>query len=358
MNSESLLLHQKGAGLQKSGDLPAARDAYIAALALDPRLELTRANLAGICYQLGEIDHAITNYQLLLEAHPLNIKARFNLAMVYAAIGRYEQAGQAFRGVLQLAPDHALALTNLARILIQQSRHGEAIAALEQLLRINPQDPGIYYQLGRLQLTIGDATTAEKTWLLGMSIQDDYQPILLALANLGNQRSQWHLCQQYAQKVLRAHPDHAQALLLCAESHTRLLEHNQARIILQQLLHYYPEQVEGLFQLGVLQHTSGDLNNAKKLLISALTINEQHAGCHNELGTIFYREGNWSLALHHYREAVSINPENPIIQANIGFTHLALGEREAAAQSFETYLNKPDVSDAITHSVQCALSLL
>ena len=64
---------------RSNNDLPAARDAYQRALALDQHNVSARNNLAEVLAKLGQSDAAIQQLKLLLKDHPKHPAARQNL---------------------------------------------------------------------------------------------------------------------------------------------------------------------------------------------------------------------------------------------------------------------------------------
>ncbi|MDB5098696.1 MAG: Tetratricopeptide 2 repeat protein [Cyanobacteria bacterium RYN_339] len=359
MNKEAIQLHQQGVELQQRGALREAAEAYQAALALDPRLELTRSNLAMAHYQLGEIEQAIFHYKQLLADHPLNVKARYNLGVVYASIGRYEQAIGEYRQVLHHEAGHAMALNNLAWILGQQQRYGEAIAALERLLEINPGDTAVLFQLGQLHKLTGNPAQAETYWRTVATVDPRHVQALLAMAEAARQRQDWHGTLKWALEALGADANHPAAQIMAARAHMHLMEYQQATDLLMALGRKHPNLAEVRFHLGSLHHTLDRLPEARHHLAEAVRLGDNtHFEYHNEYGTVLYRLGEYDDAAEQFREAEGLAPDNAVIKANLGFTYMMLGERDAAGQYFEAFMSNPEASEAVRLSVRCALDLL
>lgn len=358
MNNEAIQLHQQGVELQHRGAMREAVEAYAAALALDPRLELTRSNLAMVHYQLGEIEQAVTQYRALLEDHPLNVKARYNLGVVYASIGRYDQALAEYRQVLSLEPGHAMALSNMAWILQQQQRYGDAVVVLERLLQINPSDTATLVQLGNLHKLNGDLQQAETYWRTVLTVDPRHVQAALAMADSAYQRRDWHGTLKWALDALGADPNHPAAQIMAARAHMNLLEYQQATELLISLGEKHPNLAEVRFHLGSLYHTLDRLPEARHHLAEAVRLDPHHFEYLNEYGTVLYRQGEVEDAADAFRVAEELAPDNPIVKANLGFAYMLLGHRDAAGQYFEAFLANPDGNESVRMSVQCALDLL
>ncbi|MEB3195571.1 MAG: tetratricopeptide repeat protein [Candidatus Sericytochromatia bacterium] len=357
METDAIALHEQGVRFQRAGQLREAAEAYEAALALTPGLELARSNLALVRYQLGENEASIAHYQTLLAEHPFNAKARFNLGVVYASIGQLDQAAAEYRQVLTLEPGHAMALANLAWLLQQQHRFGEAVSALERLHQLTPDDLNVLYQLGNLHKQVGDHGEAEACWQQVTNRDPRHVPALIALADLARQRQDDRRTLSLALDALAIDPQHPAAMILAARAHVALLEYGEASRLLTELAERFPNNAEVRYHLGVLASLRRDFGPARLHLAEACRLAPQWLEAHLELGAVFYQLGLYDDAIDHFRMAEGLAPANAVIKANIGYAYLAIGEREAAAQYFEAYEARPSEVPEIDLAVRCALDL-
>lgn len=170
MHPEALAHHQAGLAYQQQGHLEAAALEFEQALALDPRLDLTRELLAAVRHQMGDHALAIGHYRHLLEAQPDNLKILFNLGASCCAAGELGQAEAAFARCHRLDPRFAPALSSLAWIYQQQGNQGAAAASLNLLLQLDPGDDAATYQLALLLRD--QARDAEAIRILGDLVRD------------------------------------------------------------------------------------------------------------------------------------------------------------------------------------------
>lgn len=101
----------------ESGDLPAAADAYRAALAAGPPSASLCFSLAECLYRLSDLSAARERYAMAIELDETFVEARANLGCVLAELGQTELAIAALQGALQLHPDYADAHLHLAQLL-------------------------------------------------------------------------------------------------------------------------------------------------------------------------------------------------------------------------------------------------
>lgn len=147
MHPKALAHHQAGLQYQQQGNLRAAAEEYERALAIDARLDLTRMNLAGVLYQLGEYAGAIEHYRQVLDVQPDNLKVVYNLGVAYSAAGQLGDAVSHFLRCLKLDPNFLPALTSLNWIYQQQGNSVGAITVMTQIARLTPEDHATRYQL-------------------------------------------------------------------------------------------------------------------------------------------------------------------------------------------------------------------
>ncbi|MBC2734785.1 MAG: DUF115 domain-containing protein [Desulfobacteraceae bacterium] len=62
---------------------------------------------------------------------------------------------------------------------------------------------------------------------------------------------------------------------------------------------------------------------------------------HNDLGVLYYNQGNTQISFSHYKEAVRIEPQNPVFQKNLAdFYYIVRGEVQSALEIYVDLLSK------------------
>jgi Flp pilus assembly protein TadD len=103
--------------LAQAGHTDAARDAYLATLALDPSHFGALNDLGTLLYGVGFRAAARTAYAEAIRHHPGNPTARVNLANALLADGEADEARLHYEAALIAAPDHPDAHQGLANLL-------------------------------------------------------------------------------------------------------------------------------------------------------------------------------------------------------------------------------------------------
>ncbi len=108
----------------------------------------------------GDTDHGISRLEQLEAAHPdfEPVPVALGAALVHEK--QYAKAETELRRALQLKPGDLAAKSDLAATLLALERKEEAEPLLKELAASEPNNPAIFYQLGKLQLDRGDRKEA------------------------------------------------------------------------------------------------------------------------------------------------------------------------------------------------------
>jgi tetratricopeptide (TPR) repeat protein len=115
-----------GVAYYQMGQLSDARDAFVAAVALDPLNGISRYNLGCTLEELGEYDQAIDHLRRAARAMPAHADVHFNLALAYEKRGERRAARDHWTLYLRYAPNGAWAEQARARLRQSSTRRKNA----------------------------------------------------------------------------------------------------------------------------------------------------------------------------------------------------------------------------------------
>jgi len=92
------------------------------------------------------------------------------------------------------------------------------------------------------------------------------------------------------------------------------------------------------YNLGVLYHYQGKLEEAEKQYLEALRINPNHAEAHNNLGALYHYQGKLEEAEKQYLEAIRINPNDAKAHNNLGVLYYNQRQLEKAVKHFREFV--------------------
>jgi tetratricopeptide (TPR) repeat protein len=119
-----------------------ARDAFEAAMKLDPQMPDAFGTAGAIAYEMGDAAQAETYLRRAILLHPNHPAAHNNLGNLLGETNRFEEAQFHFEIALRLRPDYAGARYDYALALIRARRLDEARAQLQAILQITDA-PGV-----------------------------------------------------------------------------------------------------------------------------------------------------------------------------------------------------------------------
>lgn len=330
--------------------------------------------------------------------------AEFETAVSCHQAGEFAQAERGYLAVLQAEPCHALANHNLGALFTQQGKPAEGLCYLLAALEADPAcaQYWISYIDGLSQSGHGDAAKevlamARQQGLQGASIdalaarldavaqshlKSSVQPPakqqkkLTELFGSGRQRE----AEKLARSMTADYPGYGFGWKVLGAV---TASSSDALLPLQKAAELLPDDFDVHYNLGLILHELGRLDEAALHYRRALQINPVYAHCHNNLGVtlqeqgllteaeLSYREAiaidpNYINALYNlgvvlqalgrpaeaeavYRKILSLNPEHAGAHCNLGTVLLGVGKNEAALESFRRAIQiKPDF--VVAHS--------
>lgn len=133
-------LYESALDLELAGQEREARQAYEAALELDPRLVSARINLGRLLHAAHAVPEAEALYRTALEHEPRNALAAFNLGVALEDQSKIDAAIEAYRRVVAIDADYADAHFNLSRLLEARGDRQGALRHLSRFRRLMQRD--------------------------------------------------------------------------------------------------------------------------------------------------------------------------------------------------------------------------
>ncbi|MCF8131041.1 MAG: tetratricopeptide repeat protein [Deltaproteobacteria bacterium] len=370
--------------------------------------------LGRICESLKKADDARTFFNRVLELEPWNMAARERLdelteRQVLEARGQKARAGdQWFSDTLVESPEK---MYKDAQELIRHGSDMEGIGALERLLESYPDFGLAHNDLGAHYFNQGKKEKALVHYEHAARIEpynDTFQKNLADFYYVEEGRMEEAL--QIYVKLLHSNPTDIETLLILGQICTSLEKADDASVFFKRVLELEPwnmdarersaeleqkektEDIQHELQDGWMngwgneseedrrQRTEGGgrddsaemlYQKAQKLINSDRkkeavdTLEElvasypDHTLAHNDLGVLYFHEGDKEKTLEHYEKAAELEPGNSIFQRNLAdFYYVILGRTEEAFEIYKKVLEaNPDDIESLTISGHISVSL-
>jgi tetratricopeptide (TPR) repeat protein len=327
---DPVLLAVAAAAAHRADNPDRARDLVARALAADPACADALSVRGRLELDDEDPDTAIETARQLALARPRLGRVLQAVAMLRA--GRIEEDPGLIAAVLADLPSDAGALNWFADALAGVDRLSDAHEVLDHLLRIAPQDARAHWSRGYVLYQLKDYTGAAAD--LDVAASRIADPDLTALRGLVA-----YLADDYPAAVRLLTPadgteEPQWAAAALGWSHLLLDEADAARNAFDRALRNNPDDAwatEGLARLA-LDSGDGDLKAAEAGLRHATEADSRNAVIHELLGEVLYRQDRKQEALESFSEALHLDPEYAVAQANKGLTTIALGDATAGIQ--------------------------
>lgn len=269
------------------GQFEEAEAAYQRALEHEPDYPGVRLNLGNNAYRRSQYREAIDQYRVELERHPGPAPWR-GIGRAYVELGAADSAETAFQSAIRRDSTYAPAYHSLALLYEDQGRFDQALRHARRALGSDSQNVGFEYQVGALELRSGNH--AEALRHLVRVVEE--QP--------------WHQ---------GAHYNIGQAL---------------ARLGHQEKAKEFMDRAEDLRQLeSKIQHLQSTVRSVP---------DDPYA--HAALGSALRRAGRNNDAMHAYKTASYLAPDNTDIRNNIANLYLVRNDTSRAIEEYRAILRR------------------
>lgn len=156
--------------LARTGRTAQAKRQLLAALELNPRSPALNARLGEILQQEGDLSGANIRYARAAGADPMFAHKLVSLAEMAYGEGRYDLAAEALRAVVRIEPDWADARRSLGVALMKSGELEEAIEHLERACELDPGSAECFIALGLAYRKSGSSREAEDAFARAVRI--------------------------------------------------------------------------------------------------------------------------------------------------------------------------------------------
>ena len=286
-----------GMALTRFVELDAATEMFNKALTLDPQMVDAHISLGLILAQRKQSASAREHFQKAIQVLgdlPAAAYPRYLLAQVLAEAEEFARALEEIEVAIKLRPDYSEAY--LSQGLLKKRLRDEpgALLAFKKTVELSPGNAKGRYELGAACLLAGQILPAIEHLQKSLELRP------------GDRFAMYHLC-----RALR-----------------RAGRNDDAKVCQQQL----SEIIEG--QLKAADLSAGELNNA---------------------GVRLEQAGEFNGALVKYREAVGLDPLNPVFKRNLALVLCRLGRWEEAVVELKEVLEIDPADAKATKALYMAL---
>jgi tetratricopeptide (TPR) repeat protein len=179
LNHSTMAHLQRGAELERAGELEEAIREHETAFITDPNNVQVHVNLISLYGRTRDFAKARQHFNEAIRLNPGRSDAWYNYGVLLFGDKEYAGAETAYRHALEINPSYAEAHNNLGVIYEQQSRLDDAAAEFRQAIASKPDYPLARFQLGRLLVNQQNYDEAIQHFLRAIEPETDETPTYL-----------------------------------------------------------------------------------------------------------------------------------------------------------------------------------
>jgi len=365
-SGSAALFNNLGTHYLARGDRGGARQAYLAAIRINPRDPNANRQLAQIAIEakhgsealryLGRLPQeeqatpavSIVRAQALAAAgepsaaeslllHTLeqsrdDPRVAFSAGIVFAGWKHYEKAEEAFTVALRAAPTDFDVQYNLGLAALGAKHFDRAADALQVALRQRPDDPDCLYNLARVYDGQNRTDLAVAPLERAQSLAPERPDILLLLATLTEKLDYYRDAATAYDRYLKLRPQDDQAWRERGFALARAARTEDALRDLRAYVRRKPRDPRGLYELGVVE-TIRDRGKALSDFNAALSIDPNLIAARYARAVLYYQSGRYAEALKDLRTVLAHEPNHVGALDALGETELRFGHPHESVQA-------------------------
>lgn len=364
-----------GKVLAAQGKLEMAEKALAKSLDLEPSLVEPRFELLKI-YQATNNQQKITQtYQSILALDPNNHEALLGLAEHFYKLDQRSASLEILHKLGRRIDRDPTILSALFEIYLENKRFADGLWALNGMLQSAPHNSDLHYFAGVASNGLEQDNNALKHLKVVEPGSRFYANAVVLSAMIYHDQGKIDYAIDVVQKALSHDPGHTEYYLYLGSFYEELERFDEAVEVLHQgidkdarngklhfrmgviydkmglkdrsiaamknVLRLTPNDAEALNYLGYTYADMGiHLDEAETLIRSALRIKPDDGYIKDSLGWVYYKRGEYDLALEWLSKAVKLVPDDPVILEHLGDVYLKMDSKEKALQYYQRSLQK------------------
>jgi len=268
------------------------------------------------------INNAIHEFEEILRIDPTERQSFVMLGRLYQIKGDRDKATQIYKQLLGVEPGSEEGVTALAKLHMDAGNYKEAVDLLEQFVRTRPDSDGALQTLGEAYSDLQQYAKAADAYKRASDLDPDDIEIKKAQAEAAFRADQFDEALKLYQDLAKAAPDDGISLLRLGQIYRHQGKYDIARQYLQKASQSFPDSVEVQFNLVMLDHDEGRLEDALKRTNDILKKTEKANGRYTEAekqnrrlflvnqGMLNRDLGNFEAAVRTFQDVKTLTNEN------------------------------------------------
>ena len=325
------------------------------ALLIDPSNELGYLRLASHYHSTGQLLKAEQVYNAGLKNISTSERLASSLGRLYLSSGQNKAALEYYNEERLQSCNCASLYLDRAQLRAQASEDQAALNDLAKVLELKPELPEAWFWKGMIHSRQSQATEALAAFETAASFNTQQVAVWQQIAILQKQAGEQHSAITAIKKALRLEPDNYSLLQMYASLLEELLDQGDQRVIgtLSQTLlvmnGLFPKDYWTLAHLGTAVWQTGNEDEGRRLLQSALALKSDYTWAQLRLAQLYLDSKRWEDASFWLQEALRTNPENRWALQQLAECYERLNRSREAIRLMELWMQKPERTSLALH---------
>jgi tetratricopeptide (TPR) repeat protein len=331
--------------LQKKN--PEAEQELKIASDFSPVRSARRLRLVELKLQSGEVDSAKKLLTEIQAKAPDYLPAWIFAGRIAFAEKKYPECGEAVDRVLVQNPKNYEALVLRSQLRLAEGKIEAGVADLEKLNEYFPRIPAARYQLAVAYLLNKDTSRAIAALSQAISVDQDYVPAILLLADLNVHRGDALEALRSMNALIAKHPGIEKAHSIRAAAFVAVGKLNEAIVEYKAMSQAFPKSKETPFLLGMTYRRQGKDAEARQSFEKALEIAPDQMPAIEQLAELDMRAKDFSSAAKRAQHEIEQFPKNAEPRFLLAKIYVAQNDRKDAEPILEKVIQmNPDAVGA------------
>ncbi|MBN1878532.1 tetratricopeptide repeat protein [bacterium] len=256
---------------------------YRQALDIESSVLITRMELGILLKQQGLYDEALKEFEILLDSQSDYYQAILEMARIYKIKGNWQLAAEKFRRASELQPGDEFIRIDLIRMLVKTEKKSEYQDAILKASNDFPESAVLHFSVGMI-----------------LQEQNHFVDAI-----------------NYYQRGISIDPGNSVARLNIAFCYYNEGQIGNARKNLALYLVKEPRSSSGHMLAGQIALSQDNLSDAEASFRTAIDCDTRNAAAFVLLGNVLQKQGERNGAKDAYRQALRINPNDPVAKRNL-----------------------------------------
>ena len=325
------------------------------ALLIDPSNELGYLRLASYYHSTGQLLEAEQVYEAGLKNIPTSERLASSLGRLYLSSGQNTAALDYYSEERLQSCNCASLYLDRAQLRAQAGENQAALNDLSKAIKLNPELPEAWFWKGMLHSRQNQTTEALAAFKTAANFNTQQAAVWQQIAILQKQAGELHSAIEAIKKALRLEPEDYNLLQMYASLLEELLDQGDQSVMkdLSQTLlvmnDRFPKDSWTLAHLGTVIWQSGNEDEGRRLLQSALALRSDYTWAQLRLAQLYLVSKRWEDASFWLQEGLRTNPENRWALQQLAECYERLNRSREAIQLMESWMQKPERTSFALH---------